>query len=123
MALSATSFMWAQSTSQSTSQEPQDQSQQSPDKHVNQAQNDTAPATDLGRTIKSAIQKDPNMAHSDVTVKVTDQEVRLSGTVPSQESKETAERIAQAHAEGRTVKNGLHINRNRQIPNTGPGAD
>jgi hypothetical protein len=78
-------------------------------------QSDAAPATanssvDVQGNIQSAIQKDPTLASSNITVDVKNgKEVDLSGTVPSKDAKDSAERIAKENAGGLKVKNHLKV--------------
>jgi cytoskeletal protein RodZ len=77
-------------------------------------QSDAAPAAgatgDVQSTIQSAIQKDPSLASANVTVDVKNgKSVELSGTVPSKEAKEAAERIAKENSGGLKVKNHLKV--------------
>ncbi len=61
-------------------------------------QSDAAPAAangDVQSTIQSAIQKDPSLASANVTVDVKNgKSVDLTGTVPTKDAKDAAERIA-----------------------------
>jgi len=77
-------------------------------------QSDAAPAAaatgDVQSTIQSAIQKDPSLASANVTVDVKNgKSVELSGTVPTKEAKEAAERIAKENSGGLKVKNHLKV--------------
>lgn len=77
-------------------------------------QSDAAPAAgatgDVQSTIQSAIQKDPSLASANVTVDVKNgKSVELSGTVPSKDAKEAAERIAKENSGGLKVKNHLKV--------------
>jgi osmotically-inducible protein OsmY len=77
-------------------------------------QSDAAPSAtgtgDVQNTIQSAIQKDPTLSTANVTVEVKNgKAVELSGTVPSKDAKDTAERIAKENAGGMKVKNHLKV--------------
>jgi hypothetical protein len=77
-------------------------------------QSDAAPAAaatgDVQSTIQSAIQKDPSLASAQITVDVKNgKSVELSGTVPSKDAKEAAERIAKENSGGLKVKNHLKV--------------
>jgi cytoskeletal protein RodZ len=76
-------------------------------------QSDAAPAAatgDVQSTIQSAIQKDPSLASANVTVDVKNgKSVELSGTVPSKDAKDAAERIAKENSGGLKVKNHLKV--------------
>ena len=86
--------------------------QQTPDQNK-LPQSDAAPAAatgDVQSTIQSAIQKDPSLASANVTVDVKNgKSVELSGTVPSKDAKEAAERIAKENSGGLKVKNHLKV--------------
>jgi len=69
----------------------------------------------LEKTIKDALQQDPHMAYSNVSVHVDPKEVILSGTVVTETAKNQAEQIATDHAEGRKVTDLIKVN-----PNTHP---
>jgi len=76
-------------------------------------QSDAAPAAangDVQSTIQSAIQKDPTLASANVTVDVKNgKAVELTGTVPSKDAKDAAERIAKENSGGLKVKNHLKV--------------
>lgn len=77
-------------------------------------QSDAAPSAtgtgDVQNTIQSAIQKDPSLASANVTVDVKNgKQVVLTGTVPSKDAKEAAERIAKENSGGLKVKNHLKV--------------
>jgi len=76
-------------------------------------QSDAAPAAaangDVQSNIQSAIQKDPTLASSNVSVDVKGKTVELSGTVPSKDAKDSAERIAKENAGGMKVKSHLKV--------------
>ena len=76
-------------------------------------QSDAAPAAangDVQSTIQSAIQKDPSLASANVTVDVKNgKSVDLTGTVPTKDAKDAAERIAKENSGGLKVKNHLKV--------------
>jgi osmotically-inducible protein OsmY len=79
-------------------------------------QSDAAPAAtgDVQNTIQTALQKDPTLASASITVDVKNgKAVELSGTVPSKDAKEAAERIAKENAGGLKVKNHLKVASNK----------
>lgn len=65
--------------------------------------------SDVQKDIQSALQKDPSLTGANVNVQVTDQSVDLTGTVPSQDAKDTAEQIAKTHSGGLPVKNHIKV--------------
>ncbi|MGC2742907.1 MAG: BON domain-containing protein [Candidatus Angelobacter sp.] len=85
---------------------------QAPDQNK-MPQSDAAPAAangDVQSTIQSAIQKDPSLASANVTVDVKNgKSVNLTGTVPSKDAKDAAERIAKENSGGLKVKNHLKV--------------
>lgn len=85
---------------------------QTPDQNK-MPQSDAAPAAangDVQGTIQSAIQKDPSLASANVTVDVkSGKSVELTGTVPSKDAKDAAERIAKENSGGLKVKNHLKV--------------
>jgi hypothetical protein len=76
-------------------------------------QSDAAPIaanSDVQGTIQSAIQKDPSLASASVNVLVSaGKSVELTGTVPSKDAKDAAERIAKENSGGLKIKNHLKI--------------
>jgi osmotically-inducible protein OsmY len=90
----------------------QNKSDQSTDQNK-MPQSDAAPAAangDVQSTIQSAIQKDPSLASANVTVDVKNgKSVDLTGTVPSKDAKDAAERIAKENSGGLKVKNHLKV--------------
>jgi osmotically-inducible protein OsmY len=66
----------------------------------------------LEQSILGALQKDPHMAYSRVSVHVTDQEIVLVGIVLTTTAKDQAEQIATQHAGGRKVTNKIRVNPN-----------
>jgi hypothetical protein len=86
---------------------------QTPDQNK-MPQSDAAPAAaatgDVQSTIQSAIQKDPSLASASVNVNVKNgKAVELTGTVPSKDAKDSAERIAKENSGGLKVKNHLKV--------------
>jgi BON domain len=68
---------------------------------------------DVQSNIQSAIQKDPTLSTAQVTVDVKNgKTVELTGTVPSKDAKDAAERIAKENANGMKVKNHLKVAKN-----------
>jgi cytoskeletal protein RodZ len=86
---------------------------QKKDDSTKMPQSDAAPAAasgDVQSTIQSAIQKDPSLASANVTVDVKNgKSVELTGTVPSKDAKDAAERIAKENSGGLKVKNHLKV--------------
>ena len=91
---------------------PEKPDTQTPDQNK-MPQSDAAPAAangDVQSTIQSAIQKDPSLASANVTVDVKNgKAVELTGTVPSKDAKDAAERIAKENSGGLKVKNHLKV--------------
>jgi osmotically-inducible protein OsmY len=69
----------------------------------------TAGTGDVQSDIESALLKEPTLSGANITVRVTDKTVELSGTVPSKEAKDTAEQIAKTHAGSLEVKSHLKL--------------
>lgn len=63
----------------------------------------------LQGTIQSALQQDPALANSSVTVNVTGNKIELTGTAPDQHAKKTAEDIAKTNSSGRKVVDHIKI--------------
>ena len=77
-------------------------------------QNDTSAGmasspNDVQNSIESAIKQDPNLASSNVQVKVTDKKIELSGDVSSKDQKKAAEKIAKDNAGGRKIKDHIKV--------------
>lgn len=72
-------------------------------------ESDAAPGTDLPGSIQAALQQEPSLKDSSISVRQNDGGIELSGTAPSREQKKTAERIANANAGGRPVKNHIKV--------------
>jgi len=64
---------------------------------------------DVQGNIQTALQKDPSLAGSTISVQVSGKNVELSGTVPSKEAKDTAERIAKENAGEMKVRSSLKV--------------
>jgi len=105
---------YAFSQSMPQQKDPQDQQSQQPA----MSDQNKAPASSTGvqSDIQSALQKDPTLASSNVNVQVSDKDVELSGTVPSQDAKDAAEQIAKSHSGGLPVKNHIKVSK-------GPGGN
>src|SRR5262245_246048 len=98
---------------------PQQDPQQSPQGQMPSQQPSTGQSSQSGMPsastanvqsdIQSALQKDPTLASSNVNVQVTDKGVELSGSVPTQDAKSAAERIATSHSGGLPVKNRIKV--------------
>jgi BON domain len=74
---------------------------------------------DVQNNIQSAIQKDPSLANANVTVDVKNgKSVTLTGTVPSKDAKDAAERIAKENSNGMKVKNHLKVASNKTDTNS-----
>jgi len=91
-------------------------------------QSDAAPAAastgDAQSAIQSAIQKDPSLANSNVTVDVKNgKSVDLTGTVPTKDAKDAAERIAKENSGGLKVKNHLKVSASSDTPSDKPKGD
>ena len=122
---SATAPSATQSTPSSTDQQPStlpntDQQKPSdtakPSDNSKLPQSDAAPSAapaatgDVQGNIQSAIQKDPSLANANVTVNVNEgKSVDLTGTVPTKDAKDAAERIAKENAGSLKVKNHLKV--------------
>lgn len=109
-----------QSTQPSTAPEQTPQQQPSTgDSGSKMPQNDASAGmasspNDVENSIDTAIKQDPNLASSDVKVKVTEKKVELSGNVSSNDQKKAAEKIAKDNAGGRKVKNHIKVASNNQ---------
>jgi osmotically-inducible protein OsmY len=64
---------------------------------------------DVQNNIQSALQKDPSLANASISVQVNGKYVELSGTVPTKEAKDTAERIARENAGEMKVRSSLKV--------------
>lgn len=100
---------------------------QTPDQNK-MPQSDAAPAAaangDVQGTIQSAIQKDPSLASANVTVDVKNgKSVDLTGTVPSKDAKDAAERIAKENSGGLKVKNHLKVASAKSDNSANPKSD
>lgn len=76
---------------------------------VPQSDQAAASSTDVESSIQQAIKNDPSLAGSNIQVKVTNKEVDLTGTVNSDQEKQTAEQLAKTNAGPRKVKNHLKV--------------
>lgn len=74
-----------------------------------QSKGGKASAGDVQGDIQAALQKEPTLANSNINVQVSGQNVELTGTVPDQGAKDTAEQIAKAHAGSMGVKNHIKV--------------
>jgi osmotically-inducible protein OsmY len=111
----ATTLLAVQASAQYTKPEDKSQAQQTASTAKQTA---AAPSSrTIEHSIKEEIKKDPTMAHSRVTVHVTDDEVVLSGVVLNKDAESRAIQIATDHAGSRKVKDMLKVN-----PNTHPGS-
>jgi osmotically-inducible protein OsmY len=72
-------------------------------------QSDAAPTTDLGGSVQSALQQEPTLKDSSISVNLKNGGIELSGTAPSGKEKKTAERIAKANANGKPVINHIKV--------------
>ena len=72
-------------------------------------QSDAAPSTDLQGSIQAALQQEPSLKDSSISVQKNDSGIELTGPAPSREEKKIAERIAKANAGGRPVKNHIKV--------------
>ncbi|HWC19030.1 MAG TPA: BON domain-containing protein [Terriglobales bacterium] len=71
-------------------------------------QGDQSPK-DLQGKIQSAIQQDPSLSGTSISVSVTADGVELTGTAPSARAKKTAQDIAKTNAGGRRVINNVKL--------------
>jgi osmotically-inducible protein OsmY len=79
---------------------------------------------DVQNNIQSAIQKDPSLANANVMVDVKNgKTVTLTGTVPTKDAKDAAERIAKDNSNGMKVKNHLKVASNKTDTSTNPKGD
>jgi hypothetical protein len=85
------------------------------------------PATntvDVQSDIQSALQKSPSLAGANISVRVTDQNVELSGIAPTKAAKKAAGQIAKDHSGGLTVTNHIKVNDiNLSNPSENPKTD
>jgi len=72
-------------------------------------QSDAAPSTDLQGSIQAALQQEPSLKDSSISVQKNDSGIELTGTAPSREEKKTAERVAKANSGGKPVKNHIKV--------------
>ena len=79
---------------------------------------------DVQNGIESALQKNSSLAGANISVRVTDQYVELSGIAPSKASKKMAGQIAKDHSGGLPVTNHIKVNDvNLSDPNENPKTD
>ena len=114
LALASFAVVGQQPQPQSSSSQDQTQPQGQQPPHVDQQTNPQA--RELEKNITAALNQDPHMAYSRVTVHATDKEVVLSGVVLTSEAKDQAERIAAQQSGGKKIKNKIRVN-----PNIHPG--
>jgi osmotically-inducible protein OsmY len=84
------------------------QTQQQP-QTSDQSKTSTVNTADLQKEIQTALQQEPVLANAQVNVNVTQKNVELTGTVPSNDAKDKAEQIAKAHSGGLPVKDRLKV--------------
>ena len=72
-------------------------------------ESDVAPGTDLPGGIQAALQQEPSLKDSSISVRQNDSGIELTGTAPTREEKKLAERIAKANARGSSVKNHIKV--------------
>jgi hypothetical protein len=63
----------------------------------------------LKAQIENALHNEPTLANGNVAVTVTDSNIDLSGSVPTSNDKQTAERIAQSYAGNRQLSDHLSV--------------
>jgi hypothetical protein len=63
----------------------------------------------LKSQIENALHNEPTLANANVAVSVTDSAIDLSGTVPTSNDKQTAERIAQSYSGNRQMSDHLSV--------------
>lgn len=123
----ATTDQQPSSTLPNTDQKPTTDDTAKPADSSKLPQSDAAPAAapaasgDVQGNIQSAIQKDPSLANANVTVNVNaGKSVDLTGTVPTKDAKDAAERIAKENAGSLKVKNHLKVSGgdNSSMPKT-----
>jgi len=81
----------------------------------------SAEGTDLQPQIQRALQSEPTLSSSSVTVTVTGDTIELSGSVPTGKEKQTAKRIAQSFAGNRKVVDRITVT-GRGVQNAAPPA-
>jgi len=87
----------------------QGQAQENPP-HVDQQTNPEARAVE--KSIRDALNQDPHMAFSNVSVHTSGGEIILTGSVLTSAAKDQAEKIATEHAGGTKVTNKIRVNPN-----------
>jgi len=91
----------------------QGQAQENPPQnppHVDQQTNPEARAVE--KSIRDALNQDPHMAFSNVSVHTSGGEIILTGSVLTSAAKDQAEKIATEHAGGTKVTNKIRVNPN-----------
>jgi BON domain-containing protein len=63
----------------------------------------------LKSQIENALRNEPTLSNANVAVAVTDSNIDLSGSVPTANDKQTAERIAQSYSGNRQLSDHLNI--------------
>jgi osmotically-inducible protein OsmY len=87
----------------------QGQAQENPP-HVDEQTNPESRAVE--KSITDALNQDPHMAFSNVSVHTSADEIILTGTVLTSTAKDQAEKIATDHAGGKKVNNKIRVNPN-----------
>jgi osmotically-inducible protein OsmY len=72
-------------------------------------QSGAVPNSDLEGSIQAALQQEPSLKDSSISVRQDESGIELSGTARNREGKKTAERIAIANAGGKSVKNHIKV--------------
>jgi osmotically-inducible protein OsmY len=67
------------------------------------AMSSSSSSDQLKGQIETSLKNEPTLANANITANVTDDQVELSGSVPSGKEKRTARRIAQSYAGNRKV--------------------
>ena len=63
----------------------------------------------LKSQIENALRNEPTLSNANVAVAVTDSNIDLSGSVPTANDKQTAERIAQSYSGNRQLTDHLNV--------------
>lgn len=100
----------AQPSSQSDQQAKPDE-KKSDDQNSKMPQSDTPAAAggDVQNQVQSAIQQDPKLSNSNITVSVNGKNLELNGTVQNGDDKKEAEKIAKSNAGSLKVKNHIKV--------------
>jgi len=72
-------------------------------------QSDAVPSADHQGSIQAALQQEPSLKDSSISVRQNKSGIELSGTARNSEEKKTAERIAKANAGDKPVKNHIKV--------------